>query len=310
MIQNDNRLKCFYNFGKSMKNYSISKWVLEILNIFLNFFAIIGVIAYVLIYGFTVDYNINMFFIIYFLFMFLFILLYLVSALVNFVFFIIYLVNLSNSSKHDNKYNLKKSFTMEIISIVLLIILPITLEMVSLIVSYFVPAYYYTIIPSYDFIYYDLTYISLIVTIIIFVVRIINGIIPRIFKASAQKKLRNWTYDLFEFPASESESVNLETSITDGSKLMRIGQILGIFRIVRIFGKITYIVGLGKTGKGLMKSFEKYKTQVPAKVRYYTNVPQKKIRLMPSDVPIFCAYCGSTLFPNSKFCGKCGKSLP
>ena len=178
-----------------------------------------------------------------------------------------------------------------------------------MILGILIPEYNYNfIIPDFYSIYYDLSYTSLIVAIIIFVLRIINGYIPRIFKAIAQKNLHKWTDDLFESPFSIDESENLEPVIMKGTRLMKIGQIMGIFRIVRIFGKIMYIVGLGKTGKGLMKSYENYNPKIYINAKY-PAVSQQYIKSEDDDIHHFCAFCGYGLFPNSKFCGKCGKSF-
>lgn len=313
MFQIDNRKKSFYDFGKSMKNYSISRWVFEILDIILNFLALIGIAVFLLIYFDSSSINfstLNILSIFYSIIVIIIILLFLLSASINFLFFIFYLVKLSDSSQYDENRNLKKSLIMEIISIVLIIILPITLEILDLMFGIFIPEYNYSfIIPDFHSIYYDLSYISFIVAIIIFVLRIINGYIPRIFKAIAQKNLRKWTDNLFESPFSITESENLEPEIMKGSKLMKIGQVMGIFRIVRLFGKIMYIVGLGKTGKGLMSSFENYRPQNNNINVKYPVVPQNNKIFVDDGKPHFCAYCGYEFSPNSKFCGKCGKSF-
>lgn len=311
MLQFDKRKKSFYDFGKSMKNYSITRWIFEILNIFLNILAILGITVFLLIYFDPNGINfstLNILTIIYSIIMIMLLILFSISALINFLFFIFYLVKLSDSSQYDQNRNLKKSFIMEIISIVLIIILPITLEILDLMLGIFIPEYNYSfIIPDFNSIYYDLTLTSLTVAIIIFVLRIINGYIPRIFKATAQKNLRKWTDDLFETPFSSTESENLEPEIMKGSKLMKIGQILGIFRIVRLIGKMMYIVGLTKTGKGLINSFKNYMPQNYINVKYPTSPQQNNIFEDDGKVH-FCAFCGSDLIPNSKFCGKCGKT--
>ncbi len=313
MLQIDKRVKSFRDFGKSMKYYSISMWVFQAVNVIVNIFAIIGIAVYLYMMfspSSMYDYSFSIIIIFYMIIMGLLILLYLISALVNFIFFVNYLVKLSNSSNYDKNKNLKKSFIMEIISIVLSIILPLTLEMLGLFLGFIIPKYNYTFNPLdiYDNIWFDLTYTAFIVTIILYSLRIIIGYIPRILKAFGQKKLRKWTNDLFEFPVSSNEKEKLEPSIIEGSQLMKIGQVLGIFRIVRIFGKIMYIVGLGKTGKGLIKSFE---IECPKGLvnERNTRVSQIKNMVETSDIPLFCAYCGLRLFPNSQFCGKCGKAL-
>ncbi|MHA1476165.1 MAG: zinc ribbon domain-containing protein [Promethearchaeota archaeon] len=291
MFQIDERKKSFYDFGKSMKNYSISRWIYEMI-----YFD-----------SFSMDYY--TLYMIYVILMIILIILFLLIASGNFIFFAFYLAKLSESSKFEQNGNLKKSFILEIISIVLSILLPIILELFSFIISFFIPNYYYTfIVPDIYGIAYDETYTSLIIAIIIFVLRIINGYIPRIFKAVAQKNLRIWTDDLFETPISSTERENLEPEIIKGSQWMKIGQILGIFRIVRLIGKILYIVGLGKTGKGLMISYENYNPLNKINEKYPT-VPQQNKNFVDDGNLHFCSYCGFTLVPNSKFCGKCGKTF-
>ena len=310
MLQYDKRKKSYFEFGKSMKNYSIAKWVHEITNIILNFFVIAGASIYLLIFLGSSSINYEVFVTlryIYLICMVLLILIYLVCALISAIYFIFYLVKLAGSFKYDQKENLKKSFILEIISIVLYIILPISLEILSFIISLIFPEHTYTfIIPNYEYIQYDFTYISLKIAIILFALRIINGYIPRILKAIAQKKFLKWTDDLFECPDPSSEHESLEPSIFEGSKSMKVGQILRIFRIVRIFGKIMYILGLGKTGKGLMKSFENYKIKNQEVI---SPTVQQKNMYANDETHRFCAYCGSRLINNSKFCGKCGESI-
>ena len=311
-MTNNNRKNSFYEFGKSMKYYSVSKWINDIIKIILNFFIVIGLILFLIVYfdPYSFDfYALDMIFIFYMIVGVIVIILFLVSAVISFIFFINYLIKLHHSSEHDKNGSLKKSYTQEIVSIVLSIILPIILEILSLILSIFIPEYNYSfIIPDVYSVYYDLTYNSLIIAIIIFFLRIILGYIPRILKALAQKKLRKWTDDLFESPQSPSERANLDPSIIKGTQSMKIGQILGIFGIVRVFGKIMYNIGLGKAGKGLMKSFggDIYMKHINTK---QPTIPRQKNLPVDDEIPRFCAYCGYSLIPNSKFCGKCGKSF-
>ncbi|MHA1720123.1 MAG: hypothetical protein ACTSXK_11420, partial [Promethearchaeota archaeon] len=208
-MQIDNRRKSFYFFGKSMKNYSISMWIYEILWIILNFFGGIGIIIYFLFpYNIidTATLNFYTFNLLYGLFIIFLILLYLLAALINLVYYGLYLMKLSKSAEYDQYGNLKKSLIMEITYLVLSIVLPITFEVFNFLLALFIPTYDFSfIIPNINNIQYDLTYTALIVSIIVFVLRLINGYIPRIFKAIAQKNLRKWTEDLFEYPNSEKE---------------------------------------------------------------------------------------------------------
>ncbi|QEE16949.1 zinc ribbon domain-containing protein [Promethearchaeum syntrophicum] len=308
----DNRKKSYYEFGKSMKYYSISKWIYEVINIILNFFIIIGLVFVLIAYIDPYNFNYSTFeiiIIIYTIAVVIIIILFLITASISFIFFIYYLVRLYHSSEHDENGSLKKSYILEIVSIVLSIILPITVEFLSLILDLFIPGYNYSfIIPDVYGIIYDMSLNSLIISISIFILRIILGYIPRILKAIAQKNLRKWTDDLFEFPQSPKERERLEHSIIKGTQSMKIGQMLGIFRIVRVFGKIMYNIGLGTAGKGLMKSFEEdiYTKYVNSN---YPTIPQQNNTAVEDDIPRFCAYCGYVLIPNSKFCGKCGKSF-